>query len=102
MNILQDACRIIMSRLAPVMDKLGPNATWAEIVLEAYHQKISLSATGFGKYEFVASTNIVFNITKTYSHSLSESKATYQISLLANVKHHHHFHISYTGRRVQK
>ena len=40
------ACRIIMDRLKPIFNA-NPNATWDEIIHEAYLNRISLSVTGF-------------------------------------------------------
>jgi xanthine dehydrogenase molybdopterin-binding subunit B len=41
-----DACRVLMARLAPVREHLGPNATMAEVASEARARRIPLQATG--------------------------------------------------------
>uniref|UniRef100_A0A8C9TF78 Aldehyde oxidase 5 n=1 Tax=Scleropages formosus TaxID=113540 RepID=A0A8C9TF78_SCLFO len=43
---VKDACEKLMKRLEPVM-KAYPKWTWSQWIVEAYCQKISLSATGF-------------------------------------------------------
>ncbi|XP_067116672.1 aldehyde oxidase 5 [Osmerus mordax] len=43
---VKDACEKLMRRLEPVI-KTNPKSTWKQWVVEAYCQKISLSATGF-------------------------------------------------------
>ncbi|XP_048090843.1 aldehyde oxidase 5 isoform X1 [Alosa alosa] len=43
---VKDACETLMNRLEPVMQK-HPNYSWPQLIVEAYCQKISLSATGF-------------------------------------------------------
>ncbi|XP_043848598.1 aldehyde oxidase 1-like [Dromiciops gliroides] len=48
---LQDACRILLKRLEPIISK-NPYGTWKEWAQEAFNQSISLSATGhFRGYE---------------------------------------------------
>lgn len=46
---VQNACEIINERLKPIKEKLGENATFNQIINEAYMNRISLSATGFYK-----------------------------------------------------
>ncbi|KAG7463843.1 hypothetical protein MATL_G00180940 [Megalops atlanticus] len=43
---VKDACEKLMKRLEPVI-KEYPKHTWAQLIVEAYCQRISLSATGF-------------------------------------------------------
>lgn len=42
-----DACRKIISRIQPIRDKLGPDATLAEVAGDAFLNRINLSANGF-------------------------------------------------------
>lgn len=46
---IKNACDKLNERLKPIKEKLGPDATWHEIVSAAYFDRISLSATGFYK-----------------------------------------------------
>lgn len=41
-----------MDRLAPIR-KADPGGTWQQWVLQAYFQRISLSTTGFYKYNLI-------------------------------------------------
>ncbi|XP_071832643.1 xanthine dehydrogenase/oxidase-like isoform X2 [Apostichopus japonicus] len=43
---VKNACLKIMDRLKPIVDK-NPSGTWEDWISEAYHSRISLSATGF-------------------------------------------------------
>uniref|UniRef100_A0A7M4ERC2 Aldehyde oxidase-like n=1 Tax=Crocodylus porosus TaxID=8502 RepID=A0A7M4ERC2_CROPO len=43
---VKNACQTLLKRLQPIMDK-NPEGTWKDWVTEAFHQSISLSATGF-------------------------------------------------------
>uniref|UniRef100_A0A8D0G7C1 FAD-binding PCMH-type domain-containing protein n=1 Tax=Sphenodon punctatus TaxID=8508 RepID=A0A8D0G7C1_SPHPU len=43
---VKNACQTLLKRLAPIKEK-NPEGTWREWVREAFHQSISLSATGF-------------------------------------------------------
>jgi xanthine dehydrogenase/oxidase len=42
-----DACRQILSRLEPVREKVGPDASFVEVVKAAHFDRIDLSAHGF-------------------------------------------------------
>jgi xanthine dehydrogenase/oxidase len=42
-----EACRMILNRIKPVRDRLGPNATLAEVAQTAFMERIDLSAHGF-------------------------------------------------------
>jgi xanthine dehydrogenase/oxidase len=42
-----DACRQILVRLAPIREKLGPNAVLAQVAMAAHMERIDLSAHGF-------------------------------------------------------
>jgi xanthine dehydrogenase/oxidase len=42
-----DGCRQILKRLKPFRDKLGPNATLAEVATAAFFARVDLSAHGF-------------------------------------------------------
>ncbi len=44
---VKDACDQILARLQPVAARLGPDATWAEVVHTAYFDRIQLWAAGF-------------------------------------------------------
>uniref|UniRef100_A0A8C1Y1M9 Aldehyde oxidase 5 n=1 Tax=Cyprinus carpio TaxID=7962 RepID=A0A8C1Y1M9_CYPCA len=48
---VKDGCEKLMRRLEPLIKK-HPQFTWQQLVVEAYCQKISLSATGFFMYAF--------------------------------------------------
>ncbi|MDZ5621817.1 xanthine dehydrogenase molybdopterin binding subunit [Nocardioides sp. HM23] len=48
---VKDACDQILARLEPVRDRLGPTATWEEMVTDAYFHRIQLWAAGFYKTE---------------------------------------------------
>ena len=42
-----DACKQILARLKPIREKLGPDATLAQVALEAHMNRVDLSAHGF-------------------------------------------------------
>lgn len=46
---VQNACRQITERLAPVREQLGPDASFADVAKLAYFQRINLSANGHYK-----------------------------------------------------
>ena len=48
---VKDACDQILARLEPVRDRLGPSASWEEVVTDAYFHRIQLWAAGFYKTE---------------------------------------------------
>lgn len=48
---VKDACEQILARLAPVRERLGPNASWDEVVRTAYFDRIQLWAAGFYRTE---------------------------------------------------
>jgi len=48
---VQDACSQIVTRLAPVRDRLGGDAPWEEVVRAAYHDRVQLWAAGFYRTE---------------------------------------------------
>jgi len=45
----QNACQTIVNRLEPIRQS-NPKGTWKDWIIQAYFQRISLSATGFYKY----------------------------------------------------
>ena len=44
-----DACEQINVRLEPIRKKLGPNASWKQVILAAYNDRINLAARGYYK-----------------------------------------------------
>jgi xanthine dehydrogenase large subunit len=48
---VKDACEQILARLAPVRERLGPTASWEDVVTDAYFHRIQLWAAGFYKTE---------------------------------------------------
>ncbi|WP_183092176.1 xanthine dehydrogenase molybdopterin binding subunit [Nocardioides stalactiti] len=48
---VKDACDQILARLVPVRDKLGPTASWEDVVRTAYFDRIQLWAAGFYRTE---------------------------------------------------
>ncbi|CDK27172.1 unnamed protein product [Kuraishia capsulata CBS 1993] len=46
---IANACEKLNERLKPIREQLGPDATFDEVISTAYHERISLSATGFYK-----------------------------------------------------
>ena len=46
--IAQNACQTIVDRLEPVRQS-NPKGSWRDWIIQAYFQRISLSATGFYK-----------------------------------------------------
>ena len=48
---VKDACDQILARLEPVRDRLGPTASWEDVVTDAYFHRIQLWAAGFYKTE---------------------------------------------------
>ncbi|RHY33612.1 hypothetical protein DYB32_001514 [Aphanomyces invadans] len=66
-----DACEQILERLKPVVAKLGPNATFAQVTRAAYFDRICLSAHGFF---IVPGENCGYD----WSKSVDENSATGQ------------------------
>jgi xanthine dehydrogenase large subunit len=48
---VRDACLQVLARLEPVRARLGPDASWAEVVRTAYFERIQLWAAGFYRTE---------------------------------------------------
>lgn len=46
---VQDACRQLVERLAPIRQKLGANASWADIANMAFEERIDLTAHGYSR-----------------------------------------------------
>ncbi|OQS02432.1 xanthine dehydrogenase [Thraustotheca clavata] len=63
-----DACEQINARIAPVKARLGPNATFAQVVKTAYFERIDLSAHGF---YIVPNENCGYDWTKSVDEQTS-------------------------------
>lgn len=48
---VQSACTQIMERIAPVREQLGADASWEDVVKQAYNDRVQLWAAGFYKTE---------------------------------------------------
>ncbi|UMG91460.1 xanthine dehydrogenase accessory protein XdhC [Nocardioides sp. TF02-7] len=48
---VKDACDQVLARLRPVRDRLGPDASWDEVVSAAYFDRVQLWAAGFYRTE---------------------------------------------------
>ena len=56
-SVLQDACETLLKRLEP-FKAANPKGKWADWVKAAYCERVSLSATGFYRWEKLFYTKV--------------------------------------------